>query len=179
MQDYNYPPYQNSPSPRPQKKSNLLWWILGGFAALIFLFCGGIFASLLYVGTVGPETSVYTGNRVPDRFVSTMEDVGALDPDETILFFYSDALTDIRDGFYFVSDKRVVIYIQGTASPVTSISFDQITEAEIYRDESFFEDSQILLTTREGQFHAFPVSSEYDRDQKFFEAIESRAAIEP
>ena len=175
MQDYNYSPYHNSPP--PAKKSRLLWWILGGFGAVVFLFCGGIFASLLYVGTVGPETSVYTGNRVPERFVNTMESVGALDPDETILFFYSDALTDIRDGFYFVSDKRVVIYFQGTASPLTSLPFDEIVDAEIYRDESFFEDSQILLTTRDGQFHALPVSSEYDRDEKFFEAIESHAAL--
>jgi len=141
----------------------------------LFLCCGGGLVGVMYIGTVGPETSVYMGNQVPSRFVDTMKAEGALDDDETLLYFYSDALTDIRDGFYFVSDKKVVVYIQGTGdTPLTKIPFDQIETAELFRNESFVEDSQIILFLKDGSPVSFPVSSEYGRDQKFFDAIMER-----
>ena len=38
-----------------------------------------------------------------------MRDVGALAPSESTDHFYSDSLVDIRDGFYYFSDRRVVV----------------------------------------------------------------------
>ena len=172
MHDYGYSPY-DSPPP-PPRRSNVLWWILGGGATFVVMMCGGLCAGLIYFGSITPETSVYTGNRVPQKYLRTMRTVGALDDDESLLFFYSDALTDIRDGFYFVSDKRVVIYSQNAVRPLTSLPFEEITDAELYRDESFFEDSEITLYDVDGQIHSFPVSSEYNRDEQFFNAVKTR-----
>ena len=166
---------QGYPQQPPKKGSNALWWILGGMGAMFLLCCGGGLGFVMYIGTVGPETSVYTGNNVPSRFVKVMKDEGALDDDETLLYFYSDGLTDIRDGFYFVSDKKVVVYTQGTgATPLTAMPFDQIESAELFRNESFLEDSQIIIFLKDGTPVSFPVSSEFDRDQKFFDEIQSR-----
>ncbi len=165
-------------SPHPVRRNpNPIWWILGGGLFLGVLCCGGIIAALAYVGIAGPETSVYTGNQVPARFIQTAREVGALDADETVRFFYSDSLIDIREGFYFVSDRKVAIYIDdGRESPLTAIEFNQIANVEIFRDESFFDDSQITIETTDGDFFAFPVSSEFDRDQHFFDAIETKHA---
>ena len=140
---------------------------------LVILPCGGCFAFLAYMGSVGPETSVYTGNQVPKRFINTMKSVKALDEEEEIRFFYSDGLTDIRDGFYFVSDKKVVSYQQNAATPLTIVQFGEISDLDLFRDESFFEDSMITLELDDGRVVSFPVSSEHDRDQKFFDAIKS------
>jgi hypothetical protein len=177
MEDYRAPPRieQAEIVPPPRRPSNAVWWILGGCGLLSVLLCTGVIGALAFVGTYGPETSVYTGNRVPSRFTRTMKSVGALDENEQILFFYSDALTDIRDGFYFVSDKRVVIYVQEAGdTPLTVVPFDAIENTELYRNESFFEDSQITLYLKDGQIVSFPVSSEYDRDEHFYKAILQR-----
>ena len=177
MQDHYQSPYGSHPPPPPRRGSSVLLWVLGGAVGLIVLVCGGCLASLMYVGVTAPETSVYPGNRVPERYMQVMKDVGALDAGETILFFYSDGFTDIRDGFYFVSDKNVVIYIQQMAQPLTKIPLNEIEDVELYRDESFFGDSEITIYDADGDIHFFPVSSEFDRDEKFFEAIKSRADI--
>ena len=129
-----------------------------------------------YVGVYGPDTSVYTGNRVPSRFIETMRDVKALDEGEELVYFYSDAMTDITDGFYFVSDKKVVIYttLYGD-EPLTVIPFDQIRDASLDRDESFLLDSEITIETVDDDVISFPVSSEYDRDEAFYNEIRERS----
>ena len=150
-----------------------MFFIGGGAIAVVV--CGGIISFFAYIAAVGPETSVYTSNRIPSRFLRTIESIGALDKDEKIQFFYSDALTDIRDGFYFVSNKKVVLYSQTTDSPLTKISFKDIMDVDMIRDESFFEDSEITLYLHDGQVHSFPVSSEHDRDKQFLNAIKNQS----
>lgn len=176
MDDFRAPPrYEQAEIVPPRRSSNAIWWIFGGCGLFMVLCCTGIIGGLAYLGTYGPETSVYTGNRVPSRFVRTMKSLGALDEGEQIQFFYSDALTDIRDGFYFVSDRKVVIYAEATGdNPLTIVPFEAIESAELYRNESFFEDSQITLQLKDGQILSFPVSSEYDRDEQFHQAILDR-----
>lgn len=161
----------------PRKKPVWFWLLLGG-GVLFVLPCGGCLGWVVYIGVVGPETSVYTGNEVPSRFIDTMKSVGALEDGETMLYFYSDAMTDIKDGFYFVSDKKVAIYIEGAGvKPLTAIKFDEITDLDLYRDESFFEDSEITLELEDGRPISFPVSSEADGDQRFFDEIVSRVDL--
>ena len=166
-------PFAHHPPQSAPQRSNALLWILGAGGILCFICCGGIIGGITYIGIASPETSAYTGNQVPTRFLNTAREVGALDANENVRYFYSDSLFDIREGFYFVSDKKVVIYIEdGRESPLTAIPFDKIADAQLSRDESFFMDSQITLETKDGEFIAFPVSSEFDRDQAFFDVIQ-------
>ena len=84
-------------------------------------------------------------------------------------------MTDITEGFYFVSDRKVAVYIGDSGqSPLTTAAFNEIVSADMIRNESFFEDSQITLETTGDYDLYFPVSSEHDRDLKFLEAIQSR-----
>ncbi len=171
---------QSQPSFEPRHRSGrpLWFWLLVGTGLFVILSCGGILVWVMYIATVSPATSVYTGNQVPARFTNTMRRVGALDDDETILYFYSDAMfSDIRDGFYFVSDKKVVIYSESAGgAPLTVVQFDEIADVDLYRNESFFEDSEITLELKDGRPLSFPVSSELDRDQRFLDTIKSRVS---
>ncbi|MCA9189440.1 MAG: PH domain-containing protein [Pirellulaceae bacterium] len=170
-----YSPVPNDSQPRRSSGLGVLMWVVGGGFLLVVVMCAGFIGFAVYVGANGPETSVYVGNQVPAKFLDVAREVDALDDDETVLYFYSDALTDIRKGFYFVSDKRVVIYRQdGSGAPLTTATFDQIADVELARDTSFLTDSQITLQLKSGAPVAFPVSSEYDRDEDFCEAIRSR-----
>lgn len=174
MQDYmQYQPAGGHSQPR----SPAWIWALIALAFLFGLPCAGVVAWLIYIGAAGPDTAIYTGNQVPSRFVATMKDVGALAEDETILYFYSDAMSDIRDGFYFVSDKKVGIYSETAGqTPLITVDFDEIAELYLDRNESFFIDSQITLELKDGRMVSFPVSSEVDRDERFFESIQSRVS---
>jgi len=168
--DPRYP----GPDYHPPKRGMPWWgWLIVGFVVVVALPCFGCLGWLAYIGTVGPETSVYTGNNVPSRFIDTVKDVGALEPDETILYFYSDALSDIQNGFYFVSDKRVVIYNESTGGdPLTVVGFDQIETLDLYRDTSFLTDSEVYLELKDGSTISFPLSSETGGDERFFKAIQ-------
>ena len=159
------------------KRRRMPWWgwVLGALCALIGVPICIVTASVIYIGVVSPETSVYPGRVVPQRFVSEMKDLGALNEDEEVLYFYSDALIDIRDGFYFVSDRRVVIYSDlMDGDPLVAYEFDKIDDVLLDRDEAFFNDSIITIFAHNGESIEFPVSSEYDRDEDFFEAISLR-----
>ncbi|MCP4190911.1 MAG: hypothetical protein GY768_09820 [Planctomycetaceae bacterium] len=163
--------------PVANESRRLPWWkrliflVVGGLGIVLFVGCSW----LIFVGVYGPETSVYRGSQVPKRFVRVITKVGALDEGETILFFYSDAMTNIRDGFYFVSDKKVAVYSNAILpDPLTTVDFDQIEDVTLDRYESVFRDSEINVYTREGWSIWFPVSSELDRDEDFFEAISMR-----
>ena len=171
------PPIGQSESHQPPARSGSrvwLWLLLGG-GLLVVLPCGGCLAWIVYLGVYGPETSVYAGNQVPNRFIRLMKNAGALEDDEEILYFYSDGLSDIRNGFYFVSDKKVAIYAQAAGgSPLRVVRFAEIADLDLYRDQSFFTDSRITLELNDGRPVSFPVSSEAGGDQRFFDAIKSR-----
>jgi len=152
-------------------------WIALAVGLCCVLPCGSGLAWVMYIGAVGPDTSVYTGNQVPKRYVETMKTVGALEPGENILYFYSDAMTDIRDGFYFVSDRKVAVYTSESGDePLTAIKFDVIDDVDISRSDTFPEDSEVTLTLKGGDEVSFPLSQENDKDQKFVDAIKARMA---
>ena len=156
---------------KPRRRTPTWVWVLLGIGVFVVLSCGGCLTWIMYVGSIGPHTYVYAGNQVPAPFMETMRNVGALEDGENVRFFYSDALTDIRDGFYFVSDQRVVVYAQESVAPLISVPFDQIAEADLSRDMSLLVDSIITLSLTDGSPVAFPVSSESDGDQRFYDEI--------
>jgi hypothetical protein len=138
----------------------------------IFLSCAGIIALVTYVGHKGPDTKAYAGNELPAKFVTVVQSLNLLEAGEQIRFFYSDAMTDIKEGFYFVSDRKVVVYIADAATPATVVPFAKIAKAEIERTDAFLEDSTITLTLTDDSIVTFPVSHEGDRDKLFHETIE-------
>ncbi|MDI1451594.1 hypothetical protein [Polyangium sp. 6x1] len=171
------PPAQPPPAPPPRKGWPLPLILLAG---VLFASCGGTVGFVMYVGTVGPDTKVYASNEIPRRFLDQVRSHGLLEPDETIKFFYSDALTDIDDGFYFVSDRKVVVYIEEAGDkPATIVPFAKIADAELHREDSFLTDSIITLTLDDGTTVGFPVSNELGRNEKFFDAIKKSMPPKP
>jgi hypothetical protein len=164
------------PPPAPPRKKGLPgWaWALIAVGALFLLSCGGLLAFFVHVGSVGPDTKVYLGNEVPARFADTLRELNLLEPGEQIRYFYSDALKDIRDGCYFVSDRKVAVYKKDAATPATLAKFDQIADVQLAASDSTWSDGSITLTLKDGQTVGFPVSSEQGRDKLFFQAIQEK-----
>ena len=177
MSNYTYTPYPNQP-PTPgaggRTKRAVPWWgwllIISGIT--VVLMCAGIIGFVAYIAAKGPDTKAYTGNEVPSKYMTIVRDLQLLEPGEEIRFFYSDALTDIRDGFYFVSDRKVVVYVKDANTPATKVPFAKIAAAEIERSDSFIEDSTVTLTLTDDSIVTFPVSAEEDRDKLFHDTIQ-------
>lgn len=140
----------------------------------VFLLC---FMAVCAIGILAPETSVYLGHQIPKRYVQTIDSLQLTEPGETIKYFYSDGLFDIKDGMYFVTNKSLVAYSDSWNEPRTIVPFHTIVAAEFEPDPSFWNDSFIHIETDDGLELSFPVSSEKKRDQKFFQHILDKAQL--
>lgn len=141
-------------------------------AGLVFAvaFCG-----LAYFGVMSPETYVVAGNRVPSRFVEKLRTLELIDQGESIRYFYSDALFDIEDGVYFVTDKQLVLYSNEWDEPAYKIPFDSIAKVEVRYSDSWLIDSDVTVVTKDGLEIYFPLSSEKGGDKRFIEFLAARA----
>ena len=131
--------------------------IIGGTLLGIFLIASC--AGLVYLGDQAPETSIYSGRQIPQKYLDIVQELNLIEPDEEIRFFYSDALLDIKEGLYFVTDKHLVLYSAEWAEPETIISLDEITDLSVNYNSSFFEDSMVFVSTASGIETTFPISS--------------------
>ncbi|MEM8549453.1 MAG: hypothetical protein AAGF10_01555 [Verrucomicrobiota bacterium] len=133
-----------------------------------------VFFGLAFIGEMSPETSVYLGKQVPKRFMNEIRSLNLLEEGETIKYFYSDAMFDIKDGMYFVTDRHLVVYSSAWDEPETIIDYAEITDVETEYDNSFFYDSYVTVETNSGMEVSFPVSSEKGRDKKFVEYMKAQ-----
>lgn len=149
-------------------------WVLLLVGGSVVLVCAGLVGSIVYMIGVGPDTKIYSGAEVPQRFLDTARRLGVVDEGEQVLFFYSDALTDVEEGMYLVTDGKVGMYIEDAAQPLQLMPFELIRDVDISRGSSWLEDSTITLVLTDDSVVCFPASIEGDRDQRMFEAIRKR-----
>ena len=142
-------------------------------------FVGAVAIAAIIIGSIGPDTAVYTGRQMPKRFMATVRSLSLLEEGEQIRYFYSDALLDIKAGLFFVTDKNLVLYSSEWEEPEIIVPLDQIASVEAQYNDSFFEDTTVYVTTNSGIEVTFPVSSENGMDKKFVEAIKENLNIEP
>ena len=78
--------------------------------SLLGVVCGGGILFLMYVAIIGPATCVYPPGQTPQRFLTVAKEVGGLQTGENVEFFYSAGFIDVKEGFTYVSDQKVVVY---------------------------------------------------------------------
>ena len=129
------------------------------------------------LGLFVPETFIYMGAEMPKRYKKEITKLGLVDDGETIRYFYTDALFDIKDGMYFITSKKLVIYAQEWLEPATLIEFKDIDHLDIEYNDSFFDDSYVHLVTHSGDEFWFPLSSEKGRDKLFYKHLEMKTGF--
>jgi hypothetical protein len=122
----------------------------------------------------GPDTKVLGGRQIPNRYVEQIQSLGILDPDEQIDYFYSDAMFNIEDGFYLLTDRRVVIYSRTFDEPAILVPYEEIEDVEGEFSNDWMQDSYILLTLKDGTGLSFPASPEVGGDRHVFDALKKR-----
>jgi len=162
-----------APQTRSSHSSSILKWLLicGIAIGSVIL---ALFGTCVYIGVQSPDTRVLPGRQVPARFMAQIRKLDLLEPGEQIQYFYSDALLNIEEGMYFLTDRKVVIYSRSFDDPAIIIPFSEIVDVEVTFSDSWFEDSVITMTLADDTYNWFPVSSEGGGDKKVYETLKKR-----
>jgi hypothetical protein len=150
----------------PQKRS-AVFYVVSGIAVLFI----GLFIWLIVISANGPGTEVIPGRQLKAKYVEFALNEGLVEPNEQIQFWYSDAFSDFTDGFYFFTDKKVVVYNKTWDEPALLMPFDSIQDISFKSNPSFLEDSQLFLELTDGTYVNFPVSSDNGGDQRFHKRL--------
>lgn len=158
------------PSEKKKSSSPLKKIALGCGGILAFLMALGV-GGLMYLGTFSPETYAVKGRQMKSAYKRVIKNLELLEENESIEWFYSDGMTDIRDGMYLLTDRRIILYCQEWEEPLFATYFTNLVGAEMETNNSFFMDGSITIETREGDEWFFPISSERGNDDKFFDYL--------
>lgn len=150
--------------PNEERKKGTVFYLsvsLGSVLTLAIVF-------LLVIGFMSPETEVLPGKQVNKKYLNFVLAEGLIDPTEDIEFWYSDGFGDFKAGFYFFTDKKVVIYSKDWEEPAMIIPFSEVADMDLEHEPSSMVDSRINLYLFDDTSVFFPVSSEYGGDRKFY-----------
>jgi hypothetical protein len=134
----------------------------------------GVLGGLMYIGMAGPESRVVGGNLIAKHHLKIINDLKLLQPGEHIQYFYSDALVNIRKGMYFVTDRRLVLYCKSWEKPRQEVPFQEIEKVEAQLQDSFWDDSTVQVTLKNGEVLEFPLSNEKGGSRRFFDYLKSK-----
>ncbi len=138
----------------------------GIFVITMMLVCGG----LIYIGIAAPDTKAIPGPQMRESQVRTIRSLGLIDADETIRYFYSDGLLDVKEGMYFYTDRKAVLYMKNAAEKQIIVPFEDIISIEVEYSDSWFTDSTIWLET-ETDYITMPVCNEAGGDRRFYDGL--------
>jgi hypothetical protein len=141
--------------------------------AIFGVIIGILFIAALVVFDRGPETYVYTENRIPKRFLKEIKNLELIEDSEQVKYFYSDGFVKIEEGMYFITNKKIVLYSKDWPEPAEFIAFDEITNVEVEYNDGWMDDSWVYISSEEFDYD-FPLSSERKGDKKFVEYLQSQ-----
>ena len=136
------------------------------------------FAIFAFIAKDGPEMYVYLGKQTPKEFKQVINDLSLIEKDEAIQFFYSDALIDIQDGMYVITDKKIVLYNREWETPSLSITYEKIGRIEIHYSTSWDEDTWLFISDLEGESFDLPLSPDKGTDKRVINYIETKISPE-
>ena len=165
---------QAAPPPLPKSfwRRPIGWLTIGLIAfitLLVMAFAGlGIAINAGYI----PDTKAVAGKDLPPALLERLRAEGIIEPDEEVLYFYSDDLLSIlADGNLF-TDRRVISYGQWEDPEVQSFSatYPEILAIEPRWSNSLFENSVLTVHTETHEFELW-VANESKGDRKFYEKL--------
>lgn len=137
----------------------------------------GVVFMILSMARMG-EGVVLTGQQMKASHAEVVRSLEILEPEEEIRYFFTDAMWDIKDGFYLLTNKNVVLFSQQWAQPMIQISFDQIARLEVYYSDSWLEYSTVVLDLVNTSDASFPLGPDNGGDHNFVEALEEATGLE-
>ena len=145
-------------APSGQRRTYRRWlWRIVGIVAVIVT---GFSWIAVYLSTRVPGAAVIPGEQLADRFLARVQELGVLEEGERIQFFYSDGVFDMEEGFYILTDRKVIIYKREDDPQAMRISFSQIEDLEVVYLDSYWEDSMVIIALKDDTLQSSPPSTE-------------------
>jgi hypothetical protein len=138
-----------------------------------------LFLGLIYIGKVSPDTKVVSGAQLEARFMKQIRALKLLDEGEQLRLFYSDALTDVTEGMYFLTDRKLVLHSQDYATPTILIPLTEIADVRATYSDDWVDPTMVWVTLKDGAEHSFPLSNEGGGDKQFVKALQQAAGVTP
>lgn len=162
------------------RRSGMPTWVLA-LVCVIGVIVLLVLAGVIWFGialTKSPETFVYSGNQIPSAYVESARDLGLINQNEQVLFFYSDAMFDVENAMYLLTDQHLALHNKDWADPHRAIAFHEITDISASWSTEWLIDSMITVELDDGTFWAFPLSMEHGTDHRFIETLSQSAGVE-
>ena len=125
----------------------------------------------------GPSTYVEDGSRVSGRQVHFLRDIGILELDDQLLFFYSPGFASAKGEGAALTDRGVGVYWTDVVTGERSVEFapfQEIEDMDVDPSTSWIVDTFVTLTLTDGTQLSFWLSAEGGRDDLFVAEMERR-----
>jgi hypothetical protein len=126
--------------------------------------------ALAVAGTFSPPSKALRGAELPDSYRETLIDLGHIEADERVLFFYSGGILSIEEEGNILTNRRVVSYETGWSD---SAPYASIADVDVVWSDTGFGNTVITVNTVDERAFRLNVSAEEGRDEEFFETLES------
>ena len=104
-----------------------------------------------------PGVTAVTGEKLWQKDVQFVQDLGVLDDGEPILVYYSMGLFSHREDGNIVTDRRLLSYAAGEGGETIywSATYDEIISVHIFYSDSFWSETEVLACTEDAWFGLF------------------------
>jgi hypothetical protein len=122
-----------------------------------------------------PDDRALARGRIPHRALSVMREHGIIDPQEEVLYYYSDGLFSyLEDGNLFTPERVITYQTTDDHLSVYSATYPEIESIEFEPSEDWYENSVITVTCTDGDWLILVVSRTNGGDRRFHQQLRER-----
>jgi len=139
--------------------------LVGFFIALLAIVIG------IETGRL-PDSAAKPAGKIHPRQISLLRQMGVIESDEKVLYFYSSAMYSIRGDGNLFTDQRVISYQEVDGKLILNDAlYDDIASIDFEPSGSWLDDSTIIVTLDDESWFVLYVSTESNGDKTFYEKL--------
>lgn len=168
----NYIQHQNKSD--KALKYNSKWRVRNIIISIVL--CPLLFLGLLEESYLIPSTKVIKGEQLWSHQVNFLKRQQLIPSNEAVLFFYSDAVFDIRDDGNGISDNFIFSYWKNEQGHIESSMshFEDVKEVEVNYSKNKLTNTTINVITNDGNDFLLFVDPDNGQDKRLVQQIKQR-----
>ena len=150
-------------------------WVPWVLAPVIFVVCLILLLGIMSIMGKTVPTNVMTGDEVTQDYKNILIDNGIINKDEKIVYFYSEAFSNILDAGNLLMEDRVISYeTVDQQLSLYSSDYESIEYAMIDTKGGLLSDTYIYILTKEGDSFYLLATVENDGDVVMFDFLQKQ-----
>lgn len=162
----------------PHRSSRKRWMPILGITVVLMAAIVGTFVVVLELG-MAPPNSIIDVSQVSDPQYDHLVDADIINPDETVVLFYSSGLASIAESGNLLTENRVISYARSDDRQlVRSASYDHITGVTVLEQGTDHRPTIVGIHTVDGRHIHVSLAANEGRDREFVDEIRRRLPSE-